>query len=203
MSLNEDSYETDLALMKERHNTEFALMKERHLREIAQLEEIARLKEIARLNSSIGGHNGAQEGTSVVQDSTLWKVMHHPEWPGETGGVMDTDRILKTGEYYVNQNKSCPMKTLDAISPGDTILMRVKTTKGKNTEKLLVGVVKVKPMPCKPGQSPDPSGKWYMIHIDWDDREHPVPDKFSIFYKNTGQSSICEQTNDEYHFMNH
>jgi hypothetical protein len=165
-------------------------------------EELERLKR--------AGASGAGASGRVPFDKTkkTWKAMHHPEWSGgAVKNLMDKDRIMKTGEYYVNQDGSCSKETLQDISPGDTFMCLEQTTKGKKgknlsrvkpTNNLMVGIVTGAPKLCDQSQSPDPDGpkRWHVIKISWSGM-YPLPNGgigFSNDYNNSGQLSIKEQT---------
>jgi hypothetical protein len=173
-------------------------------------EDLERLKRTwaSGAGASGAGASGAGASGQVDKTKTTWKGMHHPEWPGgAVKDLMDKDRIMSTGEYYVNQDGSCSKETLQDISPGDTFMCLEQTTKGKKgknlsrvkpTNNLMVGIVTGAPNLCDQSQSPDPGGqkRWHVIKINWMG-VYPLPNGgigFSNAYNNTGQLSIKEQT---------
>jgi len=216
MSINANTYETDFARLKSSAlkalgdlrdavaNAENLSLKEELMRTKAELMQTK--AELMQTKCSPGGHNGGESGGTSPFDKKkkTWKAMHHPEWTDQ-GTMMDKRRILSTGEYYVYLGSSCPQKTIQNISPGDTFIIREQTTKGKNgcklskktnTNNLMVGIVKEPPKISFMFPShKDPEKICYVIHIEWLG-VYPLPnsgDGFNV-YNNAGQVSIKEQT---------
>ena len=126
------------------------------------------------------------------QSPTKWCLAHKPEKPYHEE---EYEQISK-GNYHMFPHPTTPEDTINSISVGDEVYMRIRTCIGASGQTLSKpkyksyyrkGVVITRPTETNPDF--DPNRIWYVMDIDWSDT--PISHN-TCDYKNTPFKTITK-----------